>query len=337
MDLSQQFKRISGRMSYLSALRLTKRVEKRWGCTAVIEQTDRFRGRSVRLLRRAFRQKGRRVWSFRDLLRMVRWTNAQMVTRCGVHVVKRKKGTPMGSAFSPIKAEVATSEMERRAWSNDVACRRKGFTQAGERPRDVLDGKIIADDAVVFSKLLWPKCIRRFIRWTYKRPLVPELEAEGQDIDLADRKMKIFLDSIGEEDLEAFRMDKNEAYVVGMAPSPPRVRFTPNLGYTTTRQISAWIIGRFHDELKKNLTSYRFPEVCAVHAVDTVAEILLLNYSRARVFKALKYVRTPELHDMRDIARNWVLGMTTDGSTETDIKRNVWDFHVMIGIVWKTS
>lgn len=157
-DLSQQFKTIGPKMTVTATHRRLCRVRRVWGCSAVYAKQGGTRRPSYRLIKKAFRKRGERVWSFSNPMRLVRWTNSMVITRCGKHLLRRVKGTPMGASISPIKAEIATAPRERAGRSDTRRAQTAGHVRRGEDVAEVIAGVRIADDGVVASKLECPAC-----------------------------------------------------------------------------------------------------------------------------------------------------------------------------------
>ena len=115
------------------------------------------------LVKRVYRKKGERVWSFgsrdTDIEKTVASTGSHTLTRLAKALLPRKKGVPMGSSISPEKANTALGESERQAYADVGGARRRKFIRQGERPEDVVRGKRLADDITFVSRILCPKCL----------------------------------------------------------------------------------------------------------------------------------------------------------------------------------
>lgn len=251
-DLFQQFKTIGPRMVVSASRRMLGRVPKRWGCSAVYEKVSGQRKPSYRLIKRAFRKRGEKVWSFTNLMRLVRWANSMTITRCGKHLLRRVKGTPMGASISPIKAEVVTASCERDGCLNAAGARRSNHLRRDETVADVLVGVRIADDGVVASKLECPLCIFSFLeRRVSRRPLIIEREEHGGVVHVADRCFEC-IPQDNDWNADCHLVDKNVDWVTGRSLTAPRTRYVEDLGCITTGTLTGSITGRFHETLRKN-------------------------------------------------------------------------------------
>ncbi len=84
-------------------------------------------------------------------------TAAKDVSRCGVHIVRRKRGTAMGASISPIKAEIVFSDCERKRLNQTARLKSEGFLVDNEDIRQVVMGCRYVDDLVLVSRTLCQK------------------------------------------------------------------------------------------------------------------------------------------------------------------------------------
>ena len=294
------------------------------------QRRDRQKPRMT-LVQKPFMKKGVRVWSFSDLENLVEWTSTQVVSRCGVHLLVRTRGVPMGSGISPVKAVIAMAECERRAWLNVSRAREQRHVRVGERVCEVYNGKRLADDITLFSKVNCAECIFSFAKGVYLAPLEVEREEDGQQIRVCDLELQILGSAAEVEVLEIRKFDKNAAYVVGECDSPPRVRYQPYLGKPIPATITAWFAGRWHDEILKNKLSAYHAGLASAGAVDAVAEVLLFGHPFGVVMRGVKGIRDPALVWLRNSAMMWLRRYVCFESGCAQIQRAAWSFHVDIG------
>lgn len=150
VDVSQQFKALSPGRIAVATRRLGKRLKARWKCRAVKHGKDARGKPKMTVVKRVYRKKGKRVWSFgsrdKDIEKTVAWIGSHTLTRFGKALLRRKRGVPMGSSISPEKANTALGEAERQAYAVVEGARRRKFIRQGERPEDVVRGRRLADD-----------------------------------------------------------------------------------------------------------------------------------------------------------------------------------------------
>jgi len=239
----------------------------------------------------------------------------------------------MGSSISPVKAELVTSEAERRAWSSPAVAKAWRFLEGEESLCEIINGKRIADDACLASRVLCSKCMWVFAkRLLYRRPLLPEQEESGREVQLADRRLRVVGENHDCEDLVAERVDKNSDFIIGASPEAVRVRYCPNLGYTSCREMGGWIIARLADEVNKVHTGNHQAARLQVRTVDCAAELLLLGYSTRQVGKAFRYVRQPRLELLREVGLVW-LSQLHGSPAQREIQDAAWAFRKQKGIL----
>lgn len=234
----------------------------------------------------------------------------------------------MGSSISPVKACIVTSACEGAAWSNPAAARRAGYLKDGEQVDEVVGGARIADDGVLFSKLLCCSCLFTFgEKRVYRKPLIFEREEFGSSVQVADRNIAASVDDDDEDFLDVTLVDKNTDFVCGACVTPKRIRYTPNLGYTTLREVTAWIAGRLHDQLRKQASAKQAADLMVVGAVDAAVEIILLGYAPRFVQKALRSIRDPSLQWLCRTVGRWLKIEMLPGMTASEIHDRCWQFH----------
>lgn len=334
-DVSQMFKAITRGMARGATNRLLRRVEVRYGCRAFWE---RKRGRlkpTMVLVRKEFRKRGQRVWSFTQLRQMVEWSSTQVVSRVGQQMLVRIRGQPMGATMSPIKCAIAISECERRGWSNVEAARRAGYVLRGEAVTQVVNGKRLADDVTVASKLLCANCVCKFLRrLVYKAPLKLEVEEIGQNIGVGDLELQILRAGLhGErEHLDVFLRDKNAQFLVGAAPAPPRIRWEPFLGYQTGMQCTRWLTGRFFDIVYKNKHAVMAQARTTSGVIEAAVEMLALSYPLSMVKRAIGNIRNPGLERWRKIVLDWVKVFVVEPIVVKALQDAAWRTRVSLGL-----
>lgn len=240
----------------------------------------------------------------------------------------------MGATLSPVKCAIAISEYERRGWSNSKAAMEAGYLKRGESVASVINGKRIADDVTVASKLLCSRCVCEFLeKVVYKAPLAIEVEEIGRTIGVADLELSVVDDGRGgDEFLDFYQRDKNQDYVLGLASAPKRIRWEPWLGYQTVRQVQQWLVGRYHDVVAKNAFALMKEARQTAGVVEATAEMVLLRYPRSMLVRALKSIRTPSLARWIKVALEWVQTKVVYPVVEKQVQDAAWKTRVTLGL-----
>ena len=205
----------------------------------------------------------------------------------------------------------------------------KPYLEADEDMTQVINGKRIADDTTIGSKLHCGDCVVQFMEEeVYKKPLAIEVEEVGQDIGVADLRLCVVEGADGEEFLDMWKQDKNADFVVGAAAAAPRVRYEPWLGYQSRRTVTEWLRGRLHDDIQKNGAALQTKERTAAAVVSAAAEFRLLGYPNSFLLKAVRDIRDPGLAPVRKIIVDWLSKFAKEGATQKEIQEEVWQFHV---------
>ena len=76
------------------------------------------------------------------------------LSRYGVHMIKRTRGTAMGRSESPLKAEIVFGEEEKSRLGKTPRLIREGFTRPGENIHSTISGVRYVDDLLLISKCL---------------------------------------------------------------------------------------------------------------------------------------------------------------------------------------
>ena len=92
--------------------------------------------------------------SGRCLEELLEATGENVMSRYGIHWIKRTTGTAMGKTESPIKAEIVFSDEEKLRTGRLPQLRKEGFVVGDESIHEVIAGCRYVDDLVLFSKLL---------------------------------------------------------------------------------------------------------------------------------------------------------------------------------------
>lgn len=142
-DASQQFKTITPAMVRTGVRGVGTRVKMRFRCSKITEMPSGAgrRKKTFVLSKGGVRRRGVRSWSFGfrgcELEQVVNWTTGHTLSRIGKHLLRRKRGVPMGSSISPAKASLALSEMGARAYQKNrkkaARAARTESEKAGER------------------------------------------------------------------------------------------------------------------------------------------------------------------------------------------------------------
>jgi len=293
--------------------RLGRRVARRWRCNAIVKGQEPDGTPRWYLAKKKIPRRGFSSWSFgaddADVEQIVRWTAGHTLSKVGQHYLKRRRGVPMGSSISPAKASVALSDMEARGWKNKQQAIRHGFLREGDRGdlRQDICGKRIADDITLMSKELDVRCMKFFARLVFRAPLGLEFEDEGQEVDMADFKIKVKIDVSGNEFLQCRRTDKNDRWLTGEDVEPKRLRFQPWFTKPAVRRVATWIVGRWYDVLRRGGSDDTRPRgVVTTGCIAIVAEFLLMQYPASFMKKVLDCIRQPELLEMCQIGRSWL-------------------------------
>jgi len=161
---------------------------------------------------------------------------------------------------------------------------------------------------------------------------LPEKEESGKEVQLADLRLCASGPTWDEESLTAERVDKNADFVIGACADAVRVRYSPNLGYTTNREIEGWIIARLSDEVQKSHTIRNPGATLLARTIDCAAELLLLGYRRSQVQKGFRYVRQPLLLELRDAGLVW-LSQFQEAPEQRTVQEATWEFRVRQGVL----
>lgn len=325
-DVSQMFKRITRAMARGATRRLLRRVEKRHGCSAFWERRRGRQKPTPILVRKSFQKKGQRVWSLRQLKQCVEWPSTQVVSRTGRDMLVRVRGQPMGATLSPVKCAIVISECERRGWTNTNAAIAAGFVRKGDAVGYMINGKRIVGDVTVGSKVLCSDCVCEFLeKLVYKAPLAIEVEEVGRTTGVADLEPSIIEgDGDQEEFLDVYQRDKSQEYVLGLVARPKRIRWEPWLGHQTVHQIQQWLVGRFHDVVEKNGHALLKKERQRCGIVEAMAEMVLLDYPKSMIVRALKGIRNPALTEWVKLAQEWVETKVSFPAVEKKVQDAVW-------------
>jgi hypothetical protein len=242
----------------------------------------------------------------------------------------------MGLSISPVKSGIACCEAERRGWSSKAKARALGFLKDGEELQQVVNGRGIADDATLCSKVLCGECIVAFAqKMVYRKRLPVEPEELGAEISVADLSLKVRELANGQLHLDVWKKDKNDDWCIGAVPRPPRVRYEPALGYQTKRQICSWMICRFIDEKRKNALALEAGQRTGIGVISACAEWMLLGYTTKQLRRALHGVRSPEVAHLRKLAEGWLRtapegphpGRADPDRSRRAVQQHCWEFH----------
>ena len=86
------------------------------------------------------------------------------MSKLGKHILRRKRGVPMGSSISPAKASIALSDMEVKAYRDEKKAKKRKFIAGKKGLRALVSGVRSADDITFFSKRFCRKCVRKWAR-----------------------------------------------------------------------------------------------------------------------------------------------------------------------------
>jgi len=199
----------------------------------------------------------------------------------------------------------------------------------------VVNGKRLADDVTVASKLLCGRCVCKFLQeLVYKPPLAIEVEEVGRAIGVGDLVLQV-LERGSEgprEHLDFFLRDKNAQFLVGADPFPPRVRWEPYLGYQTGAQCTRWLTGRFFDIVYKNRFAVLSYARTTSGIVEATVEMLLLGYPVSMTKRALGNVRNPTLAPWRKIAIDWIRAFVVEPVRRRSLQEAAWTTRRSLGL-----
>jgi len=241
----------------------------------------------------------------------------------------------MGATLSPAKCHLALSECERKGWSNSAAARKAGFLLEDEVMTQIVNGKRLADDVTVASKVLCGPCICEFLETlVYKPPLAIEVEEVGRRIGVGDLSLQVLHSGgpVTSEILDFFLNDKNSQYLVGAAPHPPRIRWEPFLGYQSGAQCARWLTGRFYDIVYKNRFAVMAKQRTTCGVIEATVEMLLLNYPLSMVRRALGSLRNPVLAPWRKIATDWLRVCVVTPVVAKELQDAAWRTRLAMGL-----
>ena len=91
-----------------------------------------------------------------------------------------------------------------------------------------------------------------------------------------------------------------------------RVRFQPNIGVVSVRQVAGWIQGRWSDEVSKNAQDRAAGDVATLGGVSIAAELLLMGYDRKFILHAIHRIRNPELQWLARSVCTWLSKLPND-------------------------
>merc|ERR1712100_825436 len=111
-----------------------------------------------------WRKKGQMLWSCddegSDMLKVVKWTNGMCISNLGSHLLRRRRGTPMGGSLSGGKAHVVACAKEGRWLQRRKQLVAKNFLKnAQEDPLMVIGGVRYADDTLFGSRECCGECV----------------------------------------------------------------------------------------------------------------------------------------------------------------------------------
>ena len=149
------------------------------------------------------------------------------------------------------------------------------------------------------------------------------------------RKWKQISGRLSQEDeLHAPRTDKNREYVTGQATKPKRARFQPNLGQMRRKEVKAWIIGRWIDEIMKSAHEEFGANLVTVGAMEMLTELHLLKHTTSELRRTIDSIRNPEVQWLMKIGRRWLERLRKCDGVERWIQDKMWELHKETGVSW---
>ena len=77
-----------------------------------------------------------------------------VLSRYGIHMVRRTRGTAMGRTESPLKVELVFGDEEKMRRGKTPRLIREGFTRPGKHIDQIVNGVRYVDDLLLMSKCL---------------------------------------------------------------------------------------------------------------------------------------------------------------------------------------
>lgn len=338
-DLSQMYKRCDGVEAERAFAKLARRIEKRWGTTAVGDQRRTDGKKKAILMRKAVKGRGIRSWSHKgsdgDIQRTLRWTSSLNLSRVGKHLLKRIHGMAMGATLSGIKADLAICERERRWLSDTGKQRRHNFCEGHESWETCIAGCRYADDILFASEDDCDCCMEEWGRLIYTSPHLFEAEERGRQATFCDREVTAVEKDDGSWTLRQKHHDKNEFFLRGEQAEWTRCRYEPALGRRMKRSLRQWISCGLHQVHSKNrgVTDAETMVLQKCETIRIVGEMIILGHRVADIESAMRSLRQGKLQEYITEGIRWLQRFRSheEPIDESEVQQCIWDYHIALG------
>lgn len=331
-DISRQYTEVNPELSVKYVEQIIPILEAKGYVGAAIARGRNPASRSkprAFLTKKIFSKPGTVVFSFSELVTLLRGTNEENLARLGQIIIKQKLGIGVGDALSGLKAAFACRRSEHFFMKNRGKLVKNDFIS--DRNEDIFESAVCilryADDVLIGSTQYCADCLDVLGGLAYEKPLEYKPEEHGPVLSFVDLHIRLSASS-----MRVQHLSRNWKWACGAAPHRTRHRYAPHfVGQPSNPTLLfQWISGSMHS-VHASTHSLRTRTLCNL---ETTSELVRIGHPLSSVRRAIKRIQHPKLRRDRTHLLSLLGTISSFASFDVNNPSGLPE-HVWCDVIWQ--